>query len=73
MRQSVIGLGLAELPLPYSATTPTAYAIPKRPGIASPQHSSTTIPAGNTGMTFDDIIAGIDKDKKMKKKEKRSS
>lgn len=77
MRESVIGPGLAELSLPHNAVSPTAYAGPRRPGLASQRQSSTTttLPAGNTGITFDDIIASIDKDKKMKRmeKEKKSS
>jgi len=72
MRESVIGVGLAELSLPPNAVSPTAYANARRPGLASQSRSSTTTPltAGNTGITFDDIIAAIEKDKKMKKTEK---
>jgi len=72
MRESVIGVGLAELSIPHNAVSPTAYTNARRPGLASQSHSSTTTPltAGNTRITFDDIIAGIDRDKQLKKKEK---
>ena len=71
MRESVIGLGLAELPLPQSTASSTAYTVSQRPGLGLPRPLSETV--RSTGMTFDDIIAGMEKDKKANTKGQSST
>lgn len=72
VRESAIEFGLAQLPLPHYAVSPIAYTVPQRPGLDSHKQSTTAV-VRNTGMTFDDIIAGINKDKQESKKQKSSA
>lgn len=72
VRGSAIEFGLAQLPLPHDAVSPIAYTVPQIPSFDSPKHSTTAV-IRNTGMTFDDIIAGINKDKLQSKKQRSSA
>lgn len=71
-RQSVLALGLEELPIPHGHVSSSPAGIPRRPTMGSPQVSG--LPAvQNTGATFDDIIAGMDTEKKKGRSKKKNA
>jgi hypothetical protein len=66
-RHSALHLGLEELPPSRTRHVSASPAgMPRRPMSLREQHQSATTP--NTGATFDDIIAGLERDKRVAKR-----